>query len=69
MSFEPIDVKDIPQEVLDYALRYIDKNKTVNYMRPVAYGAFIEGALYAMGKYVSHYDKNFKQLKNHLITE
>lgn len=33
-------------------------------MRPTAYTSFIEGALFAMGMYISHKDKDYKNIKN-----
>lgn len=62
-EFKAINTADIPQELRDTAQRYAQKAKIANYMRSVAYGAFIDGALWAKGIYIQHHDKDWKELK------
>ena len=62
-EYTPITSADIPPELRQVAERYAQKVQIANYMRPTAYGAFIDGALFAQGKYLEHKDKDGLKLK------
>ena len=64
---EKITTKQISPELKEVAHRYAQKTQIANYMRPTAFGAFIDGALYAQGKYISLHDKEYRELKNNWI--
>ena len=66
MEFKPINLEDIPKEVIEYATRYINKTKVANYMRPTAYAALIDGALFAKGLYIQKRDKNGLKIESDL---
>lgn len=64
---EQITTAQIPPELRQVADRYVKKANIANYSRSVAFGAFIDGALFAQGKYIALHDKDFKQLKTDWI--
>ena len=66
-ELERVTTAQIFSELRQVVDRYAKKANIANYSRSVAFGAFIDGALFAQGKYIALHDKDFKRLKTDWI--